>query len=143
MKNIVSILLILGIIPFYSISAQKKYLSPNEVPAQISEYVGKHFPADQIAYVKKKEKLHYTKYSIKLDSNVELKFDGDFKIHEIESKKALPKSVIPEPIWDYVEKNYPNNTIREWKLKKNGQEIELNNDLDLLFDENGNFLKIN
>lgn len=143
MKNLIFIILITAIVPLHSITAQKQYLAPEDVPSQVKEYIEKHFPEGKIAYAKKKEKLHYTKYKVKLNTNEELEFDGDFKIYEIESKSALPASVIPETIRLYVEKNYPNNSIQEWKLKKNGQEVELNNDLDLLFDKNGNFIKIN
>lgn len=141
MRNIFFIFLITAITT-HSVTAQKKYLAPEDAPSQIKEYAKKHFPNGKIAYVKKKEKLHYTQYKVKLNTLEELEFDGDFNIYEIESKHALPKSVIPKPIWQYVAKNYPNNTIREWKLKKNGRKVELDNDLDLLFDKNGLFLKI-
>lgn len=122
--------------------AQKKYIAPADAPEPIQTFVSKHFPEGQIAYLKKKEKLHYTKYEVKLDTGVELEFDQDFKIFEIEAKSALPASVIPSKIQEYVSKTYPNRTIHEWKLTKRGQKIELDNDLDLLFDRSGNFIKV-
>ena len=73
---------------------------------------------------------------------VELEFDGNFSIKKIESKSALPQSVLPEKIVAYIHKNYPNNKILEWKKEKKGQKIELDNDIDVVFDLNGKFLGI-
>ena len=42
---------------------------------------------------------------------------------------------LPEAILDYLNTNYPNIGIDE-------VEIELNNDLELYFDLNGNFLSV-
>jgi hypothetical protein len=39
----------------------------------------------------------------------------------------------------YVGIHYPNNYITGWKLKKYRQQIELDNKLELRFDNNGNF----
>lgn len=142
MKPIKLAFLLMAFLSFGIVSAQKKYMAPKDTPAEIQKYVKQHFPDGQIAYVKKKDKLHYTQYKVKLDTRVELEFDGDFKVYEIESKAALPKSVIPQKISDYVAVNYPGQAIREWKLKKDGQQVELASDVDLLFDSNGNFVKV-
>lgn len=119
-------------------NGQKKYLAPADAPEQISKYVKQHFPDGQIAYIKK----NYTKYKVKLDTRVKLEFDGDFNIYEIESKSPLPSSVIPTKIQHYVSQHYPTQQIVEWELKKKGQKVELTNDVDLLFDRDGNFIKI-
>lgn len=142
MKTIKYLFIIVAFLFVGIANAQKNYLAPADTPAQISKYVKQHFPDGQIVYVKKKDKLHYTKYKVKLDTQVELEFDGDFNIYEIESKSPLPASVIPPKIQHYVSQHYPTHQIKEWELKKNGQKVELTNDVDLLFDREGNFLKI-
>lgn len=138
------ILFFIAVFSFMNAEAQKskKYIVPDQAPTEIKNYVNTHFPDGNIAYVKKKQKINKTEYKIKLDNNVELEFDKNFDVQEIESKSALPNSVIPEPIRDYLAQNYPANRVYEWKRKRTKQEIELDNDLDLVFDLNGNFLKI-
>lgn len=80
-----------------------------------------------------------TEYEVKLKNDIEIEFDGNMEVKDIDSDIPLPKSVIPEKIWDYISSNHPNNKIMEWKKKKGYQKVELDNDFDLYFDVDGNF----
>jgi predicted heme/steroid binding protein len=48
---------------------------------------------------------------------------------------------LPQTIIDYIEANYPNLTIDEIEFEHGNYEIEFTNDLELLFDQNGQFIK--
>lgn len=126
-------------LPIYG---QEVYLSASEYPEEINAYVNKHFPDDEIVSIKQDKELLKTEYEVQLKNRVELEFDGKFSVQKIEGKSPLPNGVIPSQIRDYVTKNYPNNTIFEWKREKNGQKVELNNELELIFNSNGEFLGI-
>lgn len=135
--------LIVGIV-FFAIAAnsyaQKTYLQPDEIPQELQTYVKTHFPNNEMVYGKKKVKTNRTEYEVQLKSDdVEIEFNQDYQVTEIESDTPLPKSVVPEKIWNYVIAHYPNNHILEWKLKRSSQKVELDNDLDLYFDRNGEF----
>jgi hypothetical protein len=55
----------------------------------------------------------------------------------------LPDSVIPEKIREYVKSNYPAYFITDWeKESRKVQQIELSNGLDLEFDNDGKYLKM-
>ena len=142
MKKISLILVALSLFVFSNANAQKKYLAVSETPGQIISYINAHFPKSEIISVKKDKEVLKTEYKVKLNTMVELEFDGNFSIKKIESKSALPQSVVPEKIVAYIHKNYPNNKILEWKKEKKGQKIELDNDIDVVFDLNGKFLGI-
>ena len=142
MKKISLILVAISLFVFSNANAQKKYLAVSETPGQIISYINAHFPKSEIISVKKDKEVLKTEYKVKLNTMVELEFDGNFSIKKIESKSALPQSVVPEKIVAYIHKNYPNNKILEWKKEKKGQKIELDNDIDLVFDLNGKFLGI-
>jgi hypothetical protein len=81
-------------------------------------------------------------YEIILSEGIELKFNNKYNIIEIDGKSKLPNSVVPEKIREYVATNYPNNVITEWKIDGKNQQIGLDNDLDLEFKMNGNFIRI-
>ena len=50
-------------------------------------------------------------------------------------------SALPQNILDYIVQNYPGMTIREAEIEDNNNyEVKLNNDLELIFDSEGNFL---
>ena len=142
MKKISLILVAISLFVFSNANAQKKYLAVSETPGQIISYINAHFPKSEIISVKKDKEVLKTEYKVKLNTMVELEFDGNFSIKKIESKRALPQSVDPEKIVAYIHKNYPNNKILEWKKEKKGQKIELDNDIDVVFDLNGKFLGI-
>ena len=142
MKKISLILVAISLFVFSNANAQKKYLAVSETPGQIISYINAHFPKSEIISVKKDKEVLKTEYKVKLNTMVELEFDGNFSIKKIESKSALPQSVVPEKIVAYIHKNYPNNKILEWKKEKKGQKIELDNNIDVVFDLNGKFLGI-
>lgn len=122
---------------------QKTYYNVEDTPEQILAYATEHFSDHKIIYTKKKTKSHKTKYKTRLDDHVKLEFDENFRIKEIDSKNGLPASVLPQNIISYAEENYPNHKIIEWERKKDGrQEIELDNGLELIFNAEGKFLKI-
>lgn len=83
-------------------------------------------------------------YEVKLDNAIELEFNSKNQVKEIKSRSGikLPDSVIPPSILSYVKANYRQNSIVEWELKKKKQEIELENGIELEFDLNGKFLRI-
>src|SRR5690625_660323 len=127
---------------FNQTNAQDRYLQTNEFPEKIISFVQTHFPEDQIVTIKEEKERRKTEYEVKLNSRAELEFDGGLEIIKIESKSGLPDSVLPEKIVAYVSQNYPGRKIEEWKKKKKYQEIELDNSLELEFDFDGNFLRI-
>lgn len=50
---------------------------------------------------------------------------------------------LPQSILDYISTNYPDNTITEAEIEDNNNyEVKLNNDVELIFDQQGNFLGI-
>lgn len=139
LKIIFSIILIFAL---SEIHAQDRYLKTEKYPTKITSFIAQHFPDSDIVSIKEEKKLHKTEYEVKLRNMEELEFDGNYDIKSMESKSGLPNSVIPQKIREYVAKNYPQSKIEEWDLKRKGQEIELNNGLEILFDFDGNFIKI-
>ena len=65
--------------------------------------------------------------------------DGDEE--DEEEGQEIDPSQLPQPILDYISENYPNALIEEAEQYADGSyEVELDNDVELLFDSNGNFL---
>lgn len=121
---------------------QDKAISENELPADIRTYINDHFANNKIIKAELDVDNNKSKYEVKLDNNIELDFNADGKITDIESKNELPSSVIPEKIFDYVKLNYPNNVITDWQLDNNHQEVALDNGLELEFTMDGVFIKM-
>ncbi len=117
-------------------------LKESEIPAEIKSYIQEHFNENTILKAKKEVEANTITYDIDLSENVELEFNSLFKITSINSTKQLPDSVIPEAILDYVKTNYSDNFITDWELEKNHQQVELNNNIELEFDLEGGFIRV-
>ena len=89
-------------------------------------------------------------YEVVLSNSVELIFDanGNFLGIDDDSNDNYGDTYInpadlPQAILDYIANNYPNNTIDEAELENNGNyEVELDDDTELIFDADGNFLGV-
>jgi hypothetical protein len=129
---------------FFSLTgfAQKVIISSSELPVEIATYTATHFPSNTILQVILDKEGSKKTYDVTLSEGFNLEFNRNMEIIEIEGISQLPESVIPEKIWQYVKANFPNNVITEWELDGRKQEIELDNGLELDFNMNGDFLKI-
>ena len=70
-----------------------------------------------------------------------LEFNRKKEIQEIQSSKELPSSVIPDRIETYVSTNFEENYIIGWELDDKNQQIELDNNIEIEFTMDGDFVK--
>jgi hypothetical protein len=54
----------------------------------------------------------------------------------------IPDSVVPLKVLEYVQANYKEHFITEWKKSKTTQEIKLSNRKELVFNLSGTFLRV-
>ncbi len=121
---------------------KEKVINNDELPSEIKSYISTHFPNHTIVQVVK-DKDGFTKtYDVNLSGNIQLEFNRKKEIIDIDSDTQLPDSVIPEKIRAYVSTNYPENVITDWELDDKNQQIELDNGIDLEFNMDGEFLRI-
>ncbi|HLV52630.1 MAG TPA: PepSY-like domain-containing protein [Cryomorphaceae bacterium] len=125
-----------------NVFSQKVVLNPPEIPAEITKFVETHFPDTPIAIATLDNDDRNAEYEILLKDRTKLEFDHNFQLEKAESLNALPNSMFPQSVLDYVSANYPNSKITEWDIDRNDQEIELDNELELKFDKQGNFLRL-
>lgn len=117
-------------------------LQDSEIPTAIKSYVTENFPENPIIQAVKDRDGITTTYDIILDQNITLEFNSDKEIIDIDGAIALPNSVIPEKIAQYVSTNHPANTITNWEMDDRRQKVKLNNGLELEFNKDSDFLRI-
>lgn len=117
-------------------------LTDSKIPEEINKFVSTHFPDHEILQVTKEKDDFITSYKVILEGNISLEFDRKKNITEIDSDTRLPDSVIPEKILQYVNTHYPDNFITDWELEDKHQQVGLDNDLDLEFSMEGEFIRI-
>ncbi|MEZ5036519.1 MAG: PepSY-like domain-containing protein [Chitinophagales bacterium] len=81
-------------------------------------------------------------YEIRLSCGIKLEFNKQKEILDIDGNTKLPDSVIPSNILSYVNSNYATNFIIGWEFQSGNQEVLLNNNLVLVFNMAGDFLRV-
>lgn len=136
-------LFLLAIVPFMLISCDKEEILPlTDIPTEISNYISTHFPDNTVIQaIKDTDGIELT-YDITLEDGFFLEFNRKKEVIDIEGLTKLPDSVIPSKLLVFVASNYPDNYIIGWELDDRNQQIKLENDLELEFNMNGDFLRI-
>ena len=118
------------------------------LPQNAKDYISKHFKDYTINHYEKDRDIidiEHTVYISNTKNTYKLEFNEKGVVQKIESKNRnsnLPKSVLPVKITEYVNKHFPNTQIVEWSRDNNKQVVELDNELELVFNSKGNFVRI-
>ncbi len=117
-------------------------VTEKELPASAKTYITKHFTGVTIKQITKDRDDFTVEYDVILSDFTQLEFTSKGNIKSIKSRHPLPKTALPASVVNYVQENFPTNIINEWKLDDGRQKVELDNGVELEFDKNGNFLRI-
>lgn len=141
MKRLLSkkiFLLSAGLILGLACYAKKAPITKKELPTQAQKFINSYFKSETILYVMKDAKVFTTEYKVRMQSGIEIEFNEDGTWDEIEGH-GLPLTFLPSKVKTYVEQKFPNATVTTIEKKRRGYEVELNDDIELYFDNEGNF----
>ncbi|WP_051205476.1 PepSY-like domain-containing protein [Salinimicrobium xinjiangense] len=119
----------------------------SNLPGTAKDFINQHFSGDDVQEVKEYSTWQIwedEKYEVTLANGIELDFDENGNIIEIDSQnnEAIPMSALPSKITSYLQSNYPNAKVIGWEKQDKEQEVELADGTELEFDSDGNFRKI-
>lgn len=106
-----------------------------EWPLAIDDYLLLNYPNDAIDQVTWEE----GEYEVELSNGTEVTFDAEGNFLEVELDSTVTEW--PVTIDEYIALNYPDATILEVELEDEEYEVELDTEIELVFDLDGNFLK--
>ena len=121
-----------------------KIITREELPEQAQMFLTKHFENADVLYAKAERDMGVvTSYDVVLEGNVKVEFNrsGDWTSVDCE-RGQVPDSVLPQSILDYVKNRFSKAYVVEIERDRMGYEVKLSNDLDLDFDKNGKFLRV-
>ena len=108
-----------------------------QLPQKAQQFINTHFSS--VGFLSAKQDDGEYEVMLKDGTKIDFTLQGDWK--EVDCHvTAVPAAIVPAGITQYVKTNFPNNIITKIEKKYGGYDIELNNDLELKFDKNGNFL---
>jgi len=126
-------------------SCEKETVVPEtELPNAAQQYLSTHFNGINVLQVVKDREGLRKSYDVYLAQGFEIEFNKSGEAVSVKNNRnqALPNSVIPAKILDYVNTNFSEDFIVGWELENNYQEVELNTGMELRFSKNGDFQRI-
>lgn len=146
MKKISGLLLALFIV--FTISSCDKddeMVAPEQIPAAGHAFLAEHFSSQKVVSVEKdKDGVDGLEYEVRLDNGVVVKFDegGNWEDVDAPNNMALPTTFILQSIVSYVATEYSTEGINGIDKERQGFEVELTNGVDLLFNTEGSFVRV-
>ncbi len=138
-KTIIPAFVILISLVFGACDKDDQPLDVEQLPERSQQFISTHFSGLRIQSVTRDDDREY---DVLLENNYRLEFNANGDIREVEGRDPLPNSIIPDAILDYVNQNFAGEAIVKWELDNREQEITLTNGTELVFDQNGNFVRI-
>lgn len=141
-KNvIVGMAMVLG----FSVSAQKTATETTlDLPQTAKTFINKNFGKNKISHSTKETTMGMIKeYKVYLNDGTKVEFDGNGEWEEIDGNhNAVPNKAIPNKILNYVNKSFPGTKVVKIEKDRKGYDVELSNGLDLEFNAQADFLRI-
>ena len=113
-----------------------------KMPANVKAFLAKYYPKATVVKYEAKTTLAGKKYELKLNNGAEIDFDKNGNWEEIIDKQGVPIVLIPAKIKIYLDQKYKGVKVESIDKDDNKIKVDLLNDIDLEFDKNGKFLRV-
>ncbi|PXW13494.1 putative PepSY-like beta-lactamase-inhibitor [Chryseobacterium sp. CBTAP 102] len=143
-KKITGVLIIVFLLIGGLISAQDRAIHANQLPKTAKNFLAAHFKGIPVnSAIEDREIYGVDEYKAYLTNGMKIEFDSNGNWKEVDGKhQKIPYGFIPASIRNYSTKNFPNTYIIKIEKKRWSYKAELSNGLELEFDRNGNFKRI-
>ena len=131
---------------FFSIGMFAQANTAN-LPNTAQNFINKYFSSVTVEGVDENSKWEIwadDKYEVKLSNGIELDFDENGNLLEIDSQnnEAVPMEALPANVRSYLMTNHADAEVIGWEMHDDEQEVELSNGVEVEFDSQGNFRKL-
>ncbi len=136
-----ALLILIGILLTTQVSFGQKevQIQKKELPEVSNNLIDQHFKTLEISYCTRDN----DSFEVKFTNGQEIEFDKRGNWKEIDCKKsAVPTVLVPKGVQEYVKKNNPKASVVKIERDASGYEVKLNNGLELKFDKNEQFKRI-
>ena len=143
-KTVLFLFVALMGVAIFGCSDNDEPVGVDAIPSQARMFLEQYYPSVNTSRVEKEGKGSSTKYDVHLVDGTEIEFDNAGNCISVDAPvgAAVPAGIVPTPIADFVADTYPNEKINEISRDNRGYEVELTNEVDLIFGIDGSFIRI-
>lgn len=134
--------LLLGLFCLTAGAKGKQPIAIEKLPRAVKAAAMQHYTPDQILFITMEKQVGKDEYEFSLADGTKVEFYENGQLHKIKSQQGVPDAFIPENMLQYIKATFPNSIVTEYKNDRMMKKIEINNDVDLVFNRRGKFLRI-
>lgn len=114
--------------------AQERTIKPMDLPRNAQILIKETFNFQKVTLAEMDADSRETEYTAYLADNTKIEFDAEGNWKEVENRQGLiPASLIPSEVSAWCSKHHPNIKIVQIKKEHGSIEVELENDVDVVF----------
>ncbi|MCW4467507.1 PepSY-like domain-containing protein [Flavobacterium sp. MFBS3-15] len=120
-------------------------IQATDLPQAARSFVETHFPGATYTRVEKQSRADSdgSIYDVQLSNGFEIDFTAQGAWTDIDGNhQAIPAAIVPASISQYVTANYASQSVTNIGIERHGYDVELSNDVELVFNTNGQFIRI-
>lgn len=138
MKKVICFALLLG--AFGMASCTDKMVDASELPSKAQLFLESHFPDVRYSVFLDYDGAAKT-YDVSLFNGAYGEFDSKGEWKKLSFDKGLPAAALPSNIVTYCAERFPAFAIVKMEREYRKYEVKLSNDMELVFDLEGNFVR--
>ncbi|EGJ72144.1 hypothetical protein Bcop_1968 [Bacteroides coprosuis DSM 18011] len=113
------------------------------LPQTAQTFISTYFGDLKIQKIEIEDEIFESKtFEVDFTNGYEVKFDKNGEWYKVDCKRdAVPSAIVLEDIMNYVKENFEQDYITEIEKERNGFEVELQSDITIKFNKQGEFKK--
>ena len=120
-----------------------KPISVSTLPTKAQILLTNYFGNQKVALATIESGIVNRSYDVVLQNGTKLEFNKKGELTEIDCKQGVVTvKLIPLSIKNYLQNNYPRQSVKKLEIKKNEYEVELSNGMDLTFNKHFQLIDI-
>ena len=120
-----------------------EFLTLELLPQSAQHCIATHFGDLTISHVVKEYDEFTYNYDVHFTNGNKIEFNRSGEWTDIDCRYTkVPDSIVPTGILSYVNANYPSNNINQISIDGRYYDVDLNNDVDLVFTKSGDFVRV-
>lgn len=135
----------LAIVALVFVSVQSfadRAVEKSQLPANVQEFVKKHFPNIEVSYAKQDNDLFERDYTVVLTNGNKIEFTSKGEWKEVDCEHhQVPEGIIPDAIRKYLNENQKGHRVIEIKKDFSHYDVKLSNKLEMEFGFDGKLLR--
>lgn len=120
-----------------------KPISVTTLPTKAQILLTNYFGNQKVALATIESGVVNKSYDVVLHNGTKLEFNKKGELTEIDCKQGVvPVKLIPLSIKNYLQNNYPGQSVKKLEIKKKEYEVELSTGIDLTFNKHFQLIDI-